>query len=400
MEKLIMRPSSTLKRLALAAAVGGAAITATPALANAASTCTFSHDSLPARVDIFDGSGTARLAIERSGSTIMIADVGGPLKPCPGPTGNATVFNTDQIVVHGNASATFDEFSTHTLAPGKTPEPDGNSEIETLIFNAAPTNLTVFGTVAPDTMRVASGGGVMLGSDLDVDVRARSATHVSLQGGFGSDYLSGRGGYPSSIPGPATTTVSMFGQEGDNILIDGPLSGDQLQGDDGNDTLFTHDFRSSDHSFGLGGFDQLTKDPGDTAGSDVDRINVVGVGRLRLAPTAVTAHAGKPARVELAWKHPKAWKQLRSLKLRASDAGEVLGSIRIDPARGRISGHGALYAARGSTVAHHGKWVTARLRLRPSKQFAGRTLRLAVQAMDVRAGRQLEPLAGSLTIER
>jgi hypothetical protein len=395
-----MQPSSTLRRLAVAAAVSGAAIAATPALANAASTCTFSPNAVPARVEVFDGSGTARLAIERSGSTIMIADVGEPLKPCPGPTGNATVFNTDQIVVHGNASASFDSFSTHTLAPGKTPEPDGNSELETLINNAAPTNLTVFGTAGPDTMRVASGGGVMLGSDNDVDVRARSATHVSLQGGFGSDYLSGRGGFPSSIPGPATTNVTMFGEEGDNILIDGPLSGDHLQGGDGNDTLFTHDLRSSDHSFGLGGFDQLTKDPGDTAGSDVDKINVVGVGRLKLAPAAVTAHAGKPVHVELAWKHPKAWKQLRSLKLRASDAGEAVATISIDPVRGRISDRGALTATSRSKVAHRGKTVTAQLHLRPSKKLAGRTLHLAVQATDARGHTQVEPLAGRLTVAR
>lgn len=396
-----MQPSSTLRRLALAAAVSGAAIAATPALANAASTCTFTPNSLPARVEIFDGSGTARLAVERSGSSIVIFDVGGPMRPCLGPGGTpATVFNTDQIVVHGNASATFDEFSTHTLAPGKTPEPDGNSEIETIINNAAPTNLAVFGTVGPDTMRVASGGGVMLGSDLDVDVRARSATAITLQGGFGSDYLSGRGGYPSSLPGPATTKVTMFGEEGDNILIDGPLSGDQLQGGDGNDTLFTHDFRSSDHSFGLGGFDQLTKDPGDTAGSDVDRINVVGVGRLKLAPAAVTAHAGKPARVELAWKHPKAWKQLRSLELRASDAGEVVSTITIDPARGRIRDRGAITAMSSSNVAHRGKRVTVDLDLRPSKKLAGRTLHLMVQATDARGRTQVEPLAGRLTVAR
>jgi hypothetical protein len=78
----------------------------------------------------------------------------------------------------------------------------------------------------------------------------------------------------------------------------------------------------------------------------------------------------------------------------------VVGSIRIDPARGRLSGHGALDAASGSTVAHHGKWVTAHLRLRPSKQLAGQTLRLAVQATDVDGARQPEPLAGSLTVKQ
>jgi N-acetylmuramoyl-L-alanine amidase len=395
-----MQPSSTLRRLALAAVVTGAAVTATPALANAASTCTFSPNSVPARVDVFDGSGTFQLAIERSGSSIVIFDVTGPMIPCTGPTGKATVFNTDQIVVHGNATSTFDHFSTHTMGPGKTPESDGNSELEVLIFEDTPTNLAVFGTAGPDTMRVASGGGVMLGSDNDVDVRARSATHVSLQGGFGSDYLSGRGGFPSSIPGPATTKVTMFGEEGDNILIDGPLAGDHLQGGDGNDTLFTHDLQPSDHSFGLGGFDQLTKDPGDTAGSDVDKINVVGVGRLKLAPAAVTAHAGKPARVELAWKHPKAWKQLRSLKLRASDAGEVVSTITIDPGRGRISDRGAITATSRSKVAHRGKTVTAHLELRPAKKLAGRTLHLAVQATDARGRTQVEPLAGRLTVAR
>ena len=178
-----MQPSSTLRRLAVATAVSGAAIAATPALANAASTCTYSPNSVPARVDVFDGSGTFQLAIERSGSSIVVFDVTGPMIPCSGPTGKATVFNTDQIVVHGNATSTFDHFSTHTMGPGKTPESDGNSELEVLIFEDTPTNLFVFGTAGPDTMRVASGGGVMLGSDNDVDVRARSATHVSLQGG-------------------------------------------------------------------------------------------------------------------------------------------------------------------------------------------------------------------------
>jgi hypothetical protein len=393
--------SITLKRLALAAAVSGAAIAATPALANAASTCTFSPNSVPARVDVFDGSGSARLAIERAGSTIVIADVGGPLKPCPGPTGNATVFNTDRIVVHGNTSTTGDTFSVQTLAPGKTPESDGNLELETTINNAAPTRLAVFGTAGPDTMRVASGGGVMLGSDLDVDVRDFSATDISLQGGFGSDFLSGRGGFPASIPGPATTKVTMFGDEGNDTLVDGPLSSDQLQGNGDNDTLFSHDFKSFDHNFGQEGFDQATMDQGDFGSSfDIERINVVAVGRLKLSPSAIETRAGRPARVTLGWKHPEAWTQLRSIKLIANDAGDVVGSIRIDPARGRLSGHGALDAASGSTVAHHGKWVTAHLRLRPSKQLAGQTLRLAVQATDVDGARQLEPLAGSLTVKQ
>jgi hypothetical protein len=103
----------------------------------------------------------------------------------------------------------------------------------------------------------------------------------------------------------------MFGEDGDDTLVDGPLSNDSLQGIGGNDTLFSHDFKSLDANFGQAGFDQATTDQGDFRGAnDIERINVVGVGRLKLAPAAVSAHAGKPARVKLASKHPKAWKQL------------------------------------------------------------------------------------------
>jgi hypothetical protein len=97
---------SSVRRLVLAALVSGATITATTGVASAASTCTFSPDALPARVDVSDGSGNARLAIERSRQFIAIADVGGPLKLCQAPNGSAaTVFNTDRIVVHGTATA-------------------------------------------------------------------------------------------------------------------------------------------------------------------------------------------------------------------------------------------------------------------------------------------------------
>jgi hypothetical protein len=53
-----------------------------------------------------------------------------------------------------------------------------------------------------------------------------------------------------------------------------------------------------------------------------------------------------------------------------------------------------------SMVRHDGKTVTAELMLRPSKRLAGRSLRLAVDARDVHGKRQLEALAGSLTIAK
>ena len=72
--------------------------------------------------------------------------------------------------------------------------------------------------------------------------------------------------------------------------------------------------------------------------------------------------------------------------------------MTIDPARGRIRSRGALKALPTSKVSHRGKTVTARLTLRASERMAGRSLHLAVEATDADGHRQLEPLAGRLTI--
>jgi hypothetical protein len=404
-----MKPTHTIRRLALAAALSGAALASTPALANAASTCTYSPSSLPARVDVFDGSGSGFLKLVRSGMFIAVQDAGGGIsKLCPGPGGSfATVFNTDKIVVHGTASFSesvpfFIDQSAGAFAPGKTLETDGNSEIETVIFNngVQPNMLLVNGTTGADTMRVAANGNVMLGSDNDIDIghgTGDDPRQVEINGLGGSDFLSGRGGYPASSPAPATTPLTMFGGDGNDTLVDGPQKFDWLQGDAGNDTLYTVDGQT-DNLLGGPDFDTATFDSNDVPDSTFEQLTRVDVGRLELDRTALKARAGHPTRVTLAWKHPKSWTQLRSLRLTANEAGDVLGSIRIDPARERISGHGALQATPRSTVTHHGKWVTARIWLRPSKRLAGHTLRLAVEATDVHGHQQLEPLAGTLTI--
>jgi hypothetical protein len=323
---------------------------------------------------------------------------------CLGGGTLATVTNTDKIFVHGTATSTeaaafIVSRADGVLAPGKTSESDGFSEIETLIDNGGiPTELIVVGTAADDTLRVSDHGGVMIASDNDVDIRARDATRVQLQGERGNDELSGRGGFPASSPAPATTPVTLFGGEGNDTLIGGPL-GDRLDGQFDDDQLFSNDNQRLDEVSGGSGIDAAAIDPGDFVSSDVEFINAI-VGRLKLDRTTITTRAGRTARLTLGWKHPKGWKQLRSLELTANDAGTAVGSIRIDPAHGHIRSRGALHAAAGSTVTHHGKWVTAQLRLRPSKRLAGRTLRLSVQATDVHGHRQVEPLAGSLSVTK
>ena len=271
-----MRRSSTLVRLGLGVVIAAAGLTATPALAGAASTCTFSPNTVPARVDVYDGSGDRALVVSRSGSSITITDLGFSSKTCAGPTGDATVFNTDQIIVHGNTTKANDEFVVQSMGPGRTPESDGTSELETVVNNARPSFLTVWGTAGADIMRVTGGGGVMAGRDADVDVRDFSATDIAVLGLGGADYLSGRGGSPASIPGPATARVAMVGGDGDDTLIDGPLAGDELSGEGGNDTLFSFDSNALDHTVGGAGFDQATIDDGDFHTSDIESVKVVG----------------------------------------------------------------------------------------------------------------------------
>jgi hypothetical protein len=271
-----MRYAATLKGIAVAAVIAGAAIPSTPALAATGSTCTFSPNATPARVDVYDGSGTRFLGIGRSGQFITVTDAGSPTKLCAGPNGNATLLNTDQIIVHGNNATSNDAYVVDTLGPGKTPEADGNSELETVINSSVPTLLTVHGTGVRDIMRVGGGGGVMLGSDVDVDVRSFSADEIALAGHDGNDYLSGRGGYPASIPGPATVPVAMIGGEGDDTLVDGPLSQDELSGEGGNDMMFSADGKPLDHTFGGSGFDQVTLDDGDFHTQDIESVKVAG----------------------------------------------------------------------------------------------------------------------------
>ena len=287
------------------------------------------------------------------------------------------------------------------LAPGKTPEPDGVSEIETTIDTGIATgNLRVVGSpFGPNTMRVASGGGVMIGSDSDIDVRYRNARLVTLEGGPFGDFLSGRGGAPAAFPAPSTTNVLMVGQGGNDTLVDGPLSGDTLIGNFGDDTLFGLDGSFLDTAGGGDGFDQATLDLGDRADSTTEKVTLP-LGRLRLTPTTVKAHVGRSTRVSLAWRHPKSWKQLRSLELRAMDGGKVVGTVRIRLASARITSRGALTATRASTIRHHGKTAGADLRLRASKALAGRMLHLAVRATDIHGHAQNEPLAGNLRVAK
>jgi hypothetical protein len=390
---------STAARIALAATVGGAALAAGTGAAQAAATCTFVNDPLIPNVRVTQSLGSTQLTIKQSGSSIAIDDGSGFLKTCKDPNGVvANILNTDKIFVTGSGAfgnTVRIDYRGGILAPGKTPESDGTSEIETTVHNNnAFMNLSIKGGSGAETMRVASLGGVMVGPDSDVDLRADDASTVDISGGGGDDYLSARGGGTQAA---ATTSVTLAGDDGNDTLVDSLLSGDTLTGGFGIDGLYSGDGKSGDLLSGDADFDYATFDKGDaTAGIELP--NQLGVGVLKMAHTRFAARAGGTAKVAIAWKHPKAWKQLRALELTVNDAGTELGSIRARTASGRLTAAGAVRVARGSAVTHDGKWVRAALRLHVAKSLAGKTLRLAVEATDADGKHQIEPEAGMLRI--
>lgn len=240
-------------------------------------------------------------------------------------------------------------------------------------------------------MRPVAGGGVMLGSDTDNDVRLRSAERITVSGGPGNDFISARG---LGSNGPADVPVVLFGDANEDLLVDGPLPSDTLFGGLDNDTLFSADGQQGDQNHGDAGFDKATidfKDGVDTT----EQVTQASVGRLKLAPALVKAKAGKVAHVKLSWTHPKSWKQLRKIALRLGDGGDVVSRVVMRPKTGHVKGE---LVARGSSLDHHGKTVTARLALRLPQSLGGQRLRLDVEATDRKGHSQLEPDVGSIMV--
>jgi Ca2+-binding RTX toxin-like protein len=415
-----MHTTATLRRLAVAAAVSGAAVIATPALASAASTCTY--DAGSKSVIVTDHSGAKPLRIFRTAAgQIRISDgvdqATGSFCPIPGTLDVADASNTDRIAVFGlfgDVSATFgdgyiiDEREGF-LGPGATPETDGASEIEVVLSTAgirAP--VEVIGTAGNDEIRLGKDGKINLGlnttplTDQDIDISPQvDPSLVRLHGSFGHDLLATFGNEISRNPGPSTTRTELYGDDGNDDLIGGG-GFDAFRGGFGDDEYFAVDGNTeSVAEIGVNtGFDTATFDSQDVVTGEIERrFQSEPVGRLKLTPAATTAPAGKPVQLKLAWTHPKAWKQLRSLELHAVDTGKTVGTITIDPANGRVSDRGGVQLMRGaSTVRHHGKTVTAHLALRASSRLAGRTLHFTVAATDAGGHRQIEPLAGGLTV--
>lgn len=198
--------------------------------------------------------------------------------------------------------------------------------------------------------------------------------------------------------GPGPNVIRGFGG-GDTIstglgndTLDGGTGADSLFGGRDNDTLDTAD-DVADRIMDCGTeLDTLNRDLRDVNATGCETVNSVGI--LKLAPTAITAKAGKPARFRMTWSHPKSWKQLRKIELRIEDAGKVV----VRPAAKRLQDKGAVDVLRASRLTTKGRKVTARLALKLDKSLAGETLSVDVEATDAKGRRQLRGDAGTITV--
>ncbi len=281
----------------------GIAVAAVAMLPSAASAATrgaasCSYDAVAGELEVLAGNPKEMsVTVGREGDEITVDDtLSGKPRPVSCAGGRATVQNTDLIVV----DATFAELeqdvaidlSGGPLAPGRTAEADGSSEIELdvtinqrgrkqnaslLIYGSDSDEAVTFGQVAGDT-------GANLNADEsspDIDLvlhqrlESRPTSQVLLGAvlGGGSDRADASGVVPfDGAIELGYGDVWFQGGGGDDTLVGG-LEGDSLQGGEGDDAL---DGGPGDDWL-TGGQGADTIDAGDgknviTGGSDDDQL--------------------------------------------------------------------------------------------------------------------------------
>jgi hypothetical protein len=228
-----------IRRLAVGAALAGAAFAATPALASASSTCSF--DLKSHYVYIQDGSGSDALTVSRGDhGAITFADGLKPAAKCFDQHTPAAVGNTDTIYIQGPAVGKYDTIeydeSNGQFAPGATSEATGTPEIE--LYSMSTSNelyaVDVVGTTGADTIHVGDKGSIDLDADGDMDVEETfGASAVILHGGDGGDTLDGRGW---GQVGPTTVPETFYGGDGNDFLAPGRQY-NIVYGEKGNDQM-------------------------------------------------------------------------------------------------------------------------------------------------------------------
>ena len=109
--------------------------------------------------------------------------------------------------------------------------------------------------------------------------------------------------------------------------LQGNAGGDTITALDGNDHIAAKDNEADRIDCGIG-TDTVDGDTKDIFGACED----LTLGVLRLTPKTLSARAGEPIRLRLSWRHPRAWKQLRTIELRLTHDDAPVGQVTIRPA--------------------------------------------------------------------
>jgi Ca2+-binding RTX toxin-like protein len=271
----------------------------------------------------------------------------------------------------------------------------------------AGTKLTVTGTPGADTIVVAhanatsnnvGSGGITVNGQLVPGVSEGARLTFAINALGGDDRVSEV--FPTTTQ-PLYGTSTIDGGEGDDViaaafrsdvLIGGP-GADVLDGGAGDDQLLAQDGRADTLHGGLG-TDTAQRDAIDSA--DGVEANAPVVGRAKVVAKGV--HAGRIARLRVSWTHPKTWRSLKMINLKAFDGDTPLGDIYVRMRDQRVTATGLALAS--SHLTRHGRTAKADLGIRLPRSLAGKTLRLDVEAADRDGHLQLVSGAGVLKVAR
>lgn len=308
----------------------------------------------------------------------------------------AEVTSTLRVGVDGGAG---NDTYAGGLAPGRSNVLfRGGADVDTASYFDATAGVTVRIGDGPGDGRPGDGDeiadaerviGSRFGDGLDAS-RAQPAVGAELDGGSGIDILTG--------------------SELRDVLVSGP-GGDFLSGRGGADRLVAGDGDRDTVDCGSGNPDDaLVSIAGERTISGCERVIPVRppasvtqpgtpVGTLRLTPETLRAEVGTVARLGLRWRHPRGWRQLRRIELRAYSGDARVGAVSVQPRSRRLRDAGKLTIVRRATrVVRKGKSVHARLALRIDPSLAGRRLRVEIEAVDIRGARQRERDAGAIRV--
>jgi Ca2+-binding RTX toxin-like protein len=184
----------------------------------------------------FDAATGAMTIVVGTGETAVIARSGDAITLDGDPCGAATVTTTDTIAVDGSAGGVnvTIELSGGPFEPGRTPDPEGTSEIEIDLTVPGPSKVLIAGGAKGDHIVLGTDGANLNAAETpgDADVLMTGTPAVTIQGRAGADVLSAAGGAGTGASSAATVAGGT-----DDDRIRGGAGSDALDGGSGVDTL-------------------------------------------------------------------------------------------------------------------------------------------------------------------